>query len=197
MLDFLSLLVSEYLALDNKKEVSQVYKISKTVIFLLSFIMFLLLFLLAEPIARLIAVKSSGGNTIEDIAFVLRIVSFAILVVPFLSVTRGFLQGHKIITPGSISQIIEQLVRVLVILVGCYVALNIFHTSLTVAVAISVFAACVGGLFSLLYLQIKLHRSNLLENKVKIESKKTMEKIIKRLCFYAIPYVIISAISNL
>ena len=192
-----SKLTSEYIALGNKKDVSRVYKISKAIIFLLSIIMFLLLFILARPIAKMIAVSGIGGNTVDNIVHVLRLVSFAILVVPFLSVTRGFLQGHKIITPGSVSQIIEQLVRVLVILGGCYLALNVFHLGLTKAVGISVFAAFVGGLISLLYLQIKLHKSNLLEKKIIVEKNETTKKIIKSLFFYAIPYVVISLVSNL
>ncbi len=192
-----SKLTSEYLALGNKKDVSRVYKISKMIIFLLSIIMFLLLVLLAEPIAKMIAVSGTGGNTVADIVYVLRLVSFAILVVPFLSVTRGFLQGHKIITPGSVSQVIEQLVRVIVILGGCYLSLKVFHLGLTRAVGISVFAAFVGGLVSLLYLQIKLHTSNLLEKKIIVEKNETTKKIIKKLCFYAIPYVVISVVSNL
>ena len=192
-----SKLTSEYLALGNKKDVSRVYKISKMIIFLLSIIMFLLLVLLAEPIAKMIAVSGTGGNTVTDIVYVLRLVSFAILVVPFLSVTRGFLQGHKIITPGSVSQVIEQLVRVIVILGGCYLSLKVFHLGLTRAVGISVFAAFVGGLVSLLYLQIKLHTSNLLEKKIIVEKNEATKKIIKKLCFYAIPYVVISVVSNL
>lgn len=192
-----SKLTSEYLALGNKKEVSKVYKISKSIIFLLSFVMFILLFTLAEPIAKTIAVSGTGGNTVADIVYVLRLVSFAILIVPFLSVTRGFLQGHKIITPGSISQVIEQLVRVVVIIGGCYLALNVFHIGLTRAVGISVLAASIGGLVSLLYLQIKLHKSNLLEKKVTVKKDANTKKIIKRLFFYAIPYVVISLISNL
>ena len=192
-----SKLTSEYLALGNSKDVSRVYKISKYIIFLLSIIAFSLLFLLARPIATLIASSGTEGNTVNDIVYVLRLVSFAILVVPFLSVIRGFLQGHKIITPGSVSQVIEQLVRVIVILAGCYLALHVFNLGLTKAVGISVFAAFVGGLISLLYLETKLHKSNLLEKKVKIEKSATTNKIIKRLFFYAIPYVIISIVSNL
>lgn len=192
-----SKLTSEYIALGNKKDVSRVYKISKMIIFFLSAIMFILLFLFARPIAKMIAVSGTGGNTVDDIVHVLRLVSFAILVVPFLSVTRGFLQGHKIITPGSVSQIIEQLVRVVVILGGCYLALNVFNLGLTKAVGISVFAAFVGGLISLLYLQVKLHSSNLLEKKVKVENNETTKRIIKSLFFYAIPYVVISLVSNL
>ena len=192
-----SKLTSERLSNGSKEDVSQIYKISRNIIFLLSAVMFTALFLLAPFIANVIAAKGTGGNTVADITFVLRIVSLAILVVPFLSVTRGFLQGHKIITPGSISQIIEQLVRVTVILVGCYLALKVFHIGLTWAVGISVFAACVGGLFSLLYLQIKLHQSDLVEKDVKIESKEVVLKIVKQLCLYAVPYVVISAICNL
>lgn len=192
-----SKLTSEYIALGNKKDVSRVYKISKMIIFFLSMLMFLLLFLLARPIAKMIAVSGTGGNTVDDIVYVLRLVSFAILIIPFLSVTRGFLQGHKIITPGSVSQIIEQLVRVIVILGGCYLALNVFHLGLTKAVGISVFAAFVGGLISLLYLQVKLHKSNLLEKKITIENSEKTKSIIRSLFFYAIPYVVISLVSNL
>ena len=154
-----SKLTSEYLASDNKQIVTQVYKVSRNIIALLSITMFLLLFLFATPIAKLIAVSGTGGNTVEDIAFILRVVSTAILIIPFLSVTRGFLQGHKMITPGAMSQIIEQVVRVIVILVGCYLFLKVFSLGLTNAVAISIFAAFIGGMCALLYLQTKLHTS--------------------------------------
>ena len=192
-----SKLTSEYLALDDKKTVSRIYKISRNIIFILSVIMFLLLFGLATPIAKLIAVSGTGGNTVEDIAFILRVVSFAILIIPFLSVTRGFLQGHKIIAPGSISQIIEQLVRVVVILLGCYLALKVFNIGLTNAVAISVFAAFIGGVCALSYLQFKLHHSRLLSKSKKEDLKIDYKVVVKRLCMYAIPYVIISIVCNL
>ena len=192
-----SKLTSEYLALDDKKKVSQVYKVSRNIIFILSIIMFLLLFGLSPLIAKLIAVSGTGGNTVGDITFILRVVSFAILIIPFLSVTRGFLQGHKIITPGSVSQIIEQLVRVTVILLGCYLALKVFSIGLTNAVAISVFAAFIGGMCALIYLQYKLHKSRLLVKSKDNENKIDYKVIIKRLFIYAIPYVIISIICNL
>lgn len=192
-----SKLTSEYIALGNQDDVSRVYKISKWIIFILSFIMFILLFALARPIAKLIAVSGTGGNTVNDIVLVLRLVSFAILIVPFLSVTRGFLQGHKIITPGSVSQVIEQLVRVTVILLGCYLALKIFNWGLTNAIGISVFAAFIGGLFSLIYLQVKLHKSKLVNKNIPKTKKTTVKRIVKKLCYYAIPYVVISLVSNL
>ena len=67
----------------------------------------------AEELGLLILGDLTGGNTIGDVAFVIRCVSFAILVIPHLSVTKGYLQGHNYITPPSNSNLIEQIVRIL------------------------------------------------------------------------------------
>ena len=100
----ISKLTSEYNALGNKKAVKETYKLSLKIISIISVVIFLLLFIFAPQIGKLIIGNATGGNTYTDIAFVIRMVSFAILVVPFLSVTKGFLQGHKYITPTTISQ---------------------------------------------------------------------------------------------
>ena len=94
-------------------------------------------------------------------------------------------------------KIIFALSAIIFILLGCYLALNVFHIGLTNAVGISVFAAFVGGVVALIYLQVKLHRSNLLEKKIQASTKEDRIRIIKKLCFYAVPYVVISAVSNL
>ena len=72
----------------------------------------MILFLFAGNISKLILGDLSGGNTIEDVTFVIRAVSFAILVIPFLGVSRGYLQGHNIFKISSFSQVIEQIVRI-------------------------------------------------------------------------------------
>ena len=117
------------------------------------FWIFVLLFIFAPQIGHLIIGDSTGGNTIEDIAFVIRMVSFAILIIPFLSVSKGFLQGHKYIKPATDSQIIEQVVRVIIIIIGSYLALKILHTDLKIAVGIAVSGAFFGGLVAYLFLR--------------------------------------------
>lgn len=192
----ISKMTSEYLALNDNQAVINTYRIAKRVILILSVITFLILFIFAEPIAKFIIGSQTGGNSYSDIAFVIRMVSFAILIVPFLSVTKGFLQGHKYITPTSISQIIEQIVRVIVILAGSYLVLNTFKLGLKNAVGISVFAAFVGGLFAYIYLKIKLNKTKLLKEKSqasKVSNKEIFNKLIK----YSIPFIIISLIYNL
>ena len=193
----ISKLTSEYNALNDTKAVSYTYRIAVKLISIISIVIFALLFIFAPQIGKLIIGNATGGNSYLDIAFVVRCVSFSILIVPFLSVTRGFLQGHKYISPTSISQIVEQIVRVIVIIIGSYIALKIFKTDLKTAVGIAVSGAFFGGLFAYLYLKLKIKNSNIiLEKKLKKE-KIDKKEIIKKIFKYSIPFIIISLVYNL
>lgn len=193
----ISKITSEYSALGLKKAVRDTYKIATKIILIISIIIFVLLFIFAPQIGKLIIGDVSGGNTYEDIGFVIRMVSFAILVVPFLSVTKGFLQGHKYITPTSISQIIEQLVRVIVILLGSFLALKVFNSELKTAVGIAVSGAFFGGLAAYIYLRIKIRKTKLLSEKIEEESSVKRMEIAKKILTYSIPFIIISLVYNM
>lgn len=194
----ISKLTSEYNALGYKKAIKDTYNIALKLIAIISIIIFILLISFAPQIARLIIGNNIGNNTYEDIAFVIRVVSFAILVVPFLSVTKGLLQGHKYITPYSISQVIEQIVRVIVILVGSYLCMKVFNLPLKYAVGISVSGAFFGGLAAYIYLRIKIQKNNLLPKKLpKDEVIITNKEIIKKILTYSIPFILISVVYNL
>ena len=194
----ISKLTSEYSALGYKKAVKDTYNLSIKIISTISVVIFVLLFIFAPQIGKLIIGESSGGNTISDIAFVIRMISFAILVVPFLSVTKGFLQGHKYIGPTSISQIIEQVIRVAVILIGSYIALRVFGTDMKTAIGIAVSGAFFGGVVAYIYLRIKIKKSNLLnDDSSKKEKKISKKEIIKKILTYSIPFIFISLIYNL
>lgn len=194
----ISKLTSEFNALGYKKAVKDTYNLAIKIILIISVIIFILLFVFAPQIGKLIIGESSGGNTIEDIAFVIRMISFAILVVPFLSVTKGFLQGYKYIKPTSISQILEQVIRVVIILVGSYLALKVFNTDMKTAIGIAVSGAFFGGIAAYIYLKIKIKKSKILLND-EIKDKKEISKkdIIKKILTYSIPFIIISLIYNL
>ena len=194
----ISKLTSEYNALGYKKAVKDTYQLSLRLISIISIIIFLILFLFAPQIGILIIGNTKEGITYTDIAFVIRCVSFAILVVPFLSVTKGFLQGSKYITPYSVSQIIEQVVRVIIILVGSFLFMKVLKLPLKYAVGISVSAAFFGGLAAYIYLRKKVNDANLLPKNIKEDSKKISKKeILKKLLMYSIPFILISLINNL
>lgn len=187
-----SKIISEYNALGYYKEKEVAFKIAKRLLSIIGIICFIILFAFAPQISKLIIGNVQGGNTPEDIVFVIRVISFSILVVPILSVYRGYLQGHKYITPTSVSQILEQIVRVVIIIVGSYLSLRVFDLKLSTAVGVALFGATSGAICSYLYLVNKVlkHKKQLNANldKEQKTSVTTKEIIIKILC-YALPFV--------
>lgn len=189
----ISKIIKEYNTLGMMDAKVRAYRLGKKIINIVSVAAFIILFIFAEAIASLILGDLQGGNTIADVAFVIRCVSFAILVIPFLSVSKGYLQGHNIINVSSFSQVIEQVVRIAVILGGSYIALNILHLSLTTSVGIAVFGAFAGGLAAIMYIlfNMRKHKKELsLSENVK-KDKITDKEIIKKLISYAVPFIII------
>ena len=194
----ISKITSEYNTLGKMKEKTYMFKYSQKIIRIFSIVSFCICFFGANLIANAIVGDLTGGNTVSDVAFVIKCVSFAILVVPLLSIFRGYLQGHHYIAAPSIGQVIEQFVRVLVIIVGSYLALKVFHLSIAEAVGIAVFGACAGALVSYLYLLIKT-------NKVKKDlfvpyeevSKDEKKTIFKKLIGYCIPFIVINVANSI
>ncbi len=194
----ISKIISEYNALGLTEAKTRAFRLGKKFIGYISVISFIVLFVFAEEMARLILGNLTGGNTIEDVSFVIRCVSFAILVIPHLSVTKGYLQGHNYITPSSNSNLIEQIIRIFVILTGSYLAYKVFNSSLTLAVGIAVFGAFVGGLTAYLYLQRSIRKNKKaldLDHKLK-KDQITNKEIIKKIASYALPFIIINLVNS-
>lgn len=192
----ISKLTSEYNTLkeDSKKE--YLFYIATKIIGIFSIVSFLICFLFSKFIATLIIGNMTGGNTIDDVSFVIKCVSFAILIVPMLSISRGYMQGHRYMSAPAISQIIEQVARIIVLLLGSYTILKLFPGHLTEAVGISVFAAFVGAVLAYIYLNIKL---KVIRNKdIEINLEDTEKKeVTKKLIKYAIPFIVINIANSL
>ena len=194
----ISKITSEYNTLGKMKEKTYMFNYSKKLIRIFSIISFCICFFGANIIANAIVGDLTGGNTVSDVAFVIRCVSFAILVVPILSISRGYLQGHHYITVPSIGQVIEQFVRVLVIIIGSYVALKVFHLTTAQAVGIAVFGACAGALVSYAYLLIKTNQAkDELFTTYEEVSKEKKKAIFKKLIGYCIPFIVINVANSI
>ena len=194
----ISKITSEFNALGYKRAIRDTYNVSLKIISIISIVIFIVLFLFAPSIARLILGSSVDLSSIKDVSFVIRMVSFAILVVPFLSVTKGFLQGFKFITPYSISQVIEQVVRVVVILLGSFLCVKVLGLPIKYAVGIAVSGAFFGGLVAYIYLKRKIRKAKLLPKEVSKDEKVISKKeIVKKIMMYSIPFILISLVNNL
>ena len=196
----ISKIVSEYSVLGYYDAKRRTFKLGKKVLSILGVVSFLIMFIFARSLATVIIGNVSGGNTIEDVTLIIRIISTAVLVVPFLSIYRGYLQGHKYITPTSISQVLEQIIRVCVIVGGSFLALKVFNLSLTTAVGVAVFAATIGALTSYFYLFIKMkkNKEDIEKETLKVKEPKITDKeIIQKILLYAFPFIMIDVFKSL
>lgn len=196
----MSKIVSEYQTLGYYGAKKRAFVLGKKIALLLGLICFIILMFTAPLLAKAILGDLVGGNTVEDVTFVIRVISTAILVVPVLSIYRGYFEGHRFMSPPSISQVLEQIVRVLIIVVGSYTAIKIFKLNLTSAVGIALAGATVGALVSYIYLVDKRRK-----NKKKFDEKVrnvnepiiTNKMIFRKLAVYAIPFILIDIFKSL
>lgn len=193
----IAMIISEYLSLNMDDAKERAYKIGKKIILILSLVSFLIVFLGADVIAKFIISDVSGGNPISDIAYVIRAMSFCLIIIPFLSALRGYLQGHKYVVPTSYSQLIEQVVRIFVVIFGSYLVIKVFKKPVNVGVAVSLLGAFIGGLAAYIYLSIKV-KNNKSEFPVSEKKDAVSNKVIaKKILSYCIPLIIISVVDNL
>lgn len=193
----LSMIVSELYTKKMFEAKERSYNISKKIITFLSIFSFVFIFLLAKPIAAFLVSGNIGYNNLDDIALVIRAISFCLLITPFLSAIRGYLQGHKFISSSSYSQIIEQVIRIIIVLLGSYLAVRVFNLGISIGVAISLTGAFFGALFAYIFLKIKISK-NKESFPTKVEKDNiTNKEIIKMFIKYCIPLILTAIVANL
>ena len=195
-----AIIISEYNALKMFNEREYTYKIANKVISIISFIAFLIMFIFAKYLALFFIGDLDGANSIESVVLVIRVISLCLLVVPFLSVTRGYLQGNKYVSPSSFSQLLEQLARIFVVLIGSYVAINVLHFSVPVGVSVALFGTVFGAAIALLYLKTKIRKNKkeFLKGVDKpLKSSVSGKEIIKKIIKHAFPVIIIAITQNI
>ena len=194
----MSKITNEYNTLKMMDAKQRAYKIAMSVMRYMSIAVFIILFASAKPLATFLLRNITGGNTIEDVATAIRFVSLSILVIPYLSVTKGYLQGHKIINIPAIGNIIEQVVRIAVVLLGSYLVIKVFNKGYALGVDVALLGAFVGGLVTYIYIRVKMSKSKEelgLNAKVK-KDKITNKEITKKLISYAVPFIIINTVAS-
>lgn len=196
----ISKIISEYNTLEMYEAKERTFKIGNKIMVILSTILFLLMFIFAKQAAYIfIGDIDSTGNSIEDVVLVIRSISFCLLIVPYLAIKRGYLQGQKFITVSTTGEVIEQIVRVAFILVGSYLAINVFNAKTSIGVAIAVFGAFIAGLAAYIYLDVKIRKN---KKEFNMPSKNQKDKvsnktILKKIVSFSIPLMIVSITTDL
>ena len=124
---------------------------------LLGLVFAIIMYLLSPVFANL-----SGGG--KDLIPVMQSLSWAVLIFPSMSVIRGFFQGHNNLKPYAISQIAEQVIRVIWMLLTAYFIMKVGSGDYVEAVTQSTFAAFIGMGASLFVLFYYLWKTGLLKH---------------------------------
>lgn len=128
---------------------------------------------------------------------VLHALAWAVLVIPTMSLTRGFFQGYQEMGPSAISQFVEQLARVAYMLITAYFIMGKNHGDWVYGVSQSTFAAfigAIGGLLVLVLYFIKYRKrlaylSEHSANELVISTSALYKEIIAQ----AVPFIIIGS----
>lgn len=156
----ISKLIAEANANNEPHKVKHIYRTASFLAIAFGVISFSILFGFSVPIA-----EALGGPSTR---IALIVVSGTLLVAPYMAVYRGFFQGYNNMGPTAVSQVIEQLVRVILILSVAYVLVQLDYSNELVAGGVMI-GSVVGALSSLIYLRIKYQRFGVMKT---IESEK-------------------------
>ena len=195
----MSKIISEYNTYGYFGIKERTFKIGTMIAFILGFISFLIMFFFAPVYAHFVLGDVVGGNSAEDIVFVVRVISIALLFVPILSVYRGYFEGHNLISWMASSEVIEQIIRVLTILIGCFLFARVLDLPLRYSIGSALIAAAIGSGCAYLYLYNKKNKHIKLFNKKSTEKEPKIKNIdiIKKILIYAIPLIMIDIFKSL
>ncbi|MBD5429088.1 polysaccharide biosynthesis protein [Lactobacillus sp.] len=128
---------------------------------------------------------------------ILHSLSYAVLIIPILSIMRGYFQGYADMMPSAMSQFIEQLARVGWMLLTAYLIMQVEHGSYLKAVIQSNLAAAIGAVFGILllmwFLFTRRKKLNALVENSNNEVDVSTGSLFKEIIAQSIPFIIIDS----
>jgi len=187
--------IAKYNAIEEYAVGRKLFKSGLVIMLLTGFAAFLIMYSFAPFFAALSLNGKETTYTIEEVATVIRAVSFALIIVPFMSVTRGFFQGHQSMGPSAVSQVVEQIARIVFLLGGAYIVIYVMNGSIVTAISVATFAAFIGAVFGLAVLywyffKRKKQLDKLLEQD-KGQTDVSLFSMYSEIVVYAIPFIFV------
>lgn len=147
--------VAKYNTIDKEEHSFTLIREFLKFMLLLGAVFAVIMYLLSPVFASM-----SGGGS--DLVPVMQSLSWAVLIFPSMSVIRGFFQGFNNLKPYAISQIAEQVIRVIWMLLTAFFIMKIGSGNYVEAVTQSTFAAFIGMLASMAVLAFYLWKTGML-----------------------------------
>ena len=188
--------VAKYNSLGDYATGLRVYRYGLMMMLGTGIVTFLALFFSAEWFAGLmISSDEASSISVADIAMVLRMISFALIIIPAMSISRGFFQGYHSMGPTAVSTVIEQIVRIIFVLGASYIIIYVMNGEIATAVGFATFAAFIGAVASCLVLAYYWRkRKPYIDQQLRAQTTSydlPIKSIAKEMIVYAIPFVIV------
>ncbi len=171
----ISKLIAEVHAKNEQHKIKEIYFTASILALCFGVLSFAIIMGFATPISNAL------GGPSTKIALI--VVALTLLVAPYMAVYRGFFQGFGNMQPTAISQVIEQLVRVCLILGVSFVLVKMNYSTEVVSGGVMI-GSVIGALASLLYLRFQYTRSSVkvtTAQKVSFSQYKSWSKIILKI----------------
>ncbi|WP_415932022.1 putative polysaccharide biosynthesis protein [Zhenpiania hominis] len=194
----ISRMVSERVSFGQFREAHHVFKISRALMMAIGVGSFIIVFFGAEILAQ--------ASNVPGAAMSMRAISPALIFVPLMASYRGYFQGMQEMTPTAVSQVVEQVFRVVV---GLSLAYFLYHGALELGAAsrfdpkeigaagatLGAAAGAVGGL--LVMLIVYFRSKGQIKNRIASERKggprsarESSRTILKKIIVIALPITI-------
>ena len=194
----ISRMVSERVSFGQFREAHHVFKISRALMMAIGVGSFIIVFFGAEILAQ--------ASNVPGAAMSMRAISPALIFVPLMASYRGYFQGMQEMTPTAVSQVVEQVFRVVV---GLSLAYFLYHGALELGAAsrfdpkeigaagatLGAAAGAVGGL--LVMLIVYFRSKGKIKNRIARERKggprsarESSRTILKKIIVIALPITI-------
>lgn len=180
----MSKMISESNATGDIKESFQVVKESTLLMMIIGTGTSFILFFFAKPIISFLQWDSKAYYSLIGI-------SFAPFIISIMTVYRGFFQGLQNMTPSAISQILEQIGRVVF---GVGLAIILLPKGIEFSAGGAAFGAAAGGILGSLYLTYKYFK---VKRSYGVKRVKTNPEILSRILKIAIPISLGATVSTI
>lgn len=170
----MSKIISEKNAVGDREGIFEVVKESTFLMLVLGVGTTSILFLFAKPIISFCRWNPKSYYALIGI-------SFAPLIISLMTIYRGFFQGLQNMTPSGVSQILEQVGRVIV---GVGLAILLLPKGIEYAAGGAAFGAAAGGLLGGVYLYLKYR---IVKKQMGIKKVKTNTQLLNSILKIAIP----------
>src|SRR5699024_1164123 len=141
--------ISKYNSLGDYYTGLRMFRLGLVLMRITGILSFLKLFFSADWVAQSYVVADEHGNGVVNVKMVIRMLSFALLILQGESIISAYLQGNQSVGPTAVAQVVEQGVRIVFVLASACIVVKIYNGAIATAVGFAAFAAFVGALASL------------------------------------------------